>query len=305
MTALLRWRAPVLSRVHNQEMILKMMTTAVAVAALAAVAVQAQAAEGSRWSEGIGFYIGVDSLANATGTFAGLANPNANRLTMLFDHGNHFHGIGAYSYSGTAAAPVTLPTNSNNRIPETYARTNPDNQALALTAGTGAFAGKLVSTVQSSGVNHEYGHLGAASIQSLVGLSPEADVLYGSSSGRYSQVYDGVLVGLKLESATAGLKVAANGDLDLFDTSNVAVLGDGNSFSFLPTFYVDAGAAAGTYTAQFSLVNLGTNQSVLNSGTFYIDFAVAPAVPEPGTWALMVAGLATLGAVARRRKNAA
>ena len=282
-----------------------MMKRTVAVAALAALAAQAQAAEGARWSEGIGFYIGVDSLATvASGTFAGLANPNAGRLTLLFDHGDHFHGIGAYSYSGSAAAPVLETTNTNNRIPETYARTTPDNQALALSTGSGAFTGKLVSAVQTAGVNHEYGHLGAASIQSLAGLGEQAEVLYGSSGARWSQAYEGVVVGLKLESISSGLKVAANGDMDLFDTSSVFVLGQGNSLSFLPTFYVDANAAAGTYTAQFSLVNLGSNQAVLNGGNFYIDFAVAPAVPEPGTWALMAAGLATLGVVARRRKAA-
>ena len=34
------------------------------------------------------------------------------------------------------------------------------------------------------------------------------------------------------------------------------------------------------------------------------DFLVATAIPEPGTWALMMAGLGVLGFVARRRKTA-
>lgn len=38
-------------------------------------------------------------------------------------------------------------------------------------------------------------------------------------------------------------------------------------------------------------------------GTWTLQPAVAP-VPEPGTWALLLAGLAGVGAVARRRKNA-
>lgn len=35
-----------------------------------------------------------------------------------------------------------------------------------------------------------------------------------------------------------------------------------------------------------------------------VDFVSAPPVPEPGTWALMIAGLAAVGAVARRRSGA-
>jgi hypothetical protein len=63
------------------------------------------------------------------------------RLTFLFDHGDHFHGIGAYSYSGTAGTPVVHSTNANNRLPELSTRTNPANRAIHLTAGSGAFAG--------------------------------------------------------------------------------------------------------------------------------------------------------------------
>lgn len=79
-----------------------------------------------RHDEGIGFYVGLDGLATvASGTYAGLSNPNADRLTLLFDHGNHFHGIGAYSYTGSAMVPDVLSTNANNRIPEVSSRENP------------------------------------------------------------------------------------------------------------------------------------------------------------------------------------
>ncbi|WP_018411253.1 all3515 family Zur-repressed PEP-CTERM protein [Methyloversatilis thermotolerans] len=270
------------------------------------VSLPSHAAEPLRADEGIGFYIGIDSLATITsGTFAGQANPNYGRLTFLFDHGNHFHGIGAYSYSGTADAPVINGTNANNRLPELYSRIDPLPGTLALTTGSGDYAGKWVSGVLGEDVaHHEYSYLGMSSIQSLSGgaAGSAESVLFNSSSERWNAALDGVQVALKLEYATPGLKVAANGDMDLFDSGNLYLLGSGNSFDFLPTFWVDSTAAAGTYTAQFSLVNLGSNTAVRDSGTFYIDFAVPAPVPEPASWALFVGGLLMLSQVARRRR---
>ena len=75
------------------------------------------------------FFIGVDNFeVLRSGTYAVLENSNYNRLTFLFAHPeedpttNHFHGIGAYSYSGSADNPIINSTSSNNRIPEPYQR---------------------------------------------------------------------------------------------------------------------------------------------------------------------------------------
>lgn len=263
-------------------------------------------ASGVRADEGIGFYIGVDSLATvASGTFAGLANPNAGRLTLLLDHGNHFHGIGAYSYTGTAAAPVVLPTSANNRLPEPSSRVNEATSSVALQAGTGAFAGQWVSGVLPDGAPAaDYSYLGTASIQSLAGLNATADVLYGSSANRWSTSYADVVVGLRLEGISDGLKVAIGNDLDAFagGVGSVFTLGSSGTLSFLPTFYTEGNAAPGTYSAQFSLVNLGGNGAVQDGGSFHYDFSVAAPVPEPQTWALMLMGLAVAAGVARRRR---
>jgi hypothetical protein len=148
----------------------------------------------------------------------------------------------------------------------------------------------------------EYSYLGVASVHSLAGLSAEANILYNSSGARWNTAADDVVVGLKLESITPGLMVAIGGQLDVFGTGDVVTLGSLASFSALPVLYADASAAAGTYTARFSLVNLGSNTAVSNSGSFYIDVSV-PAVPEPATWGLALAGLALTGLMAARRRR--
>ncbi len=285
---------------------MKFSLTAVALAL--AVATSAHADGAVRADEGIGFYVGIDGLATiASGTFAGKANPNYGRLTWLFDHGDHYHGIGAYSYSGTAAAPVISATNANNRLPELYSRVDAATSSIALVAGTGAWSGSWVSAVlPESAPAHEYSFLGAASTQSLNGLSPEANVLFNSSGGRWNGTASGVTVALKLESITSGLKVAAGGNNDVFagGAGSLFVLGDAGMAAFNPVFHVDGGAAPGVYTAQFSLVNIGSNTAVRDGGTFFYDFSVAAPVPEPSSYALMIAGLAGVGFLARRRKQA-
>jgi hypothetical protein len=265
------------------------------------VAGGAQAADGARFADGIAFYVGVDSnVVIASGTFAGLANPNAGRLTLLFDHGDHFHGIGAYSYTGTAAAPVVMSTSANNRIPEPYTRAGGATDAIPLQAGSGASGGRWVSGVlPQDAPTHAYSHLGFASVQSLQGLSAEADVLFASSRHRWSADVSGVTVGLQLVSATPGLKISAGGS-DVFASSSVVTLGSSGSFTFMPTFWVDGAAAAGTYSATFSLLNLGgANAHVRDSGTFSFDFSVPSPVPEPASWLLMGLGAAAL--LLRRR----
>ena len=267
--------------------------------ASALVATAAQAAEGSRHDEGIGFYVGIDSrITFPSGTYAGRLNPNAGRLSLLFDHGDHFHGIGNYSLSGPADAPITVPTNANNRIPETYTGIT----SIPLQAGSGAFAGTWASQVlPESEPAYEYSYLGIASIQSLDGLSPMADVLFHSSGDRWSAHYQNTTVALKLVSATAGLKVAAGGMMDIFGGGDTYTLGPSGNFSFMPTYYLNSGAAPGIYAAQFMLINQGGNANASSSGTFYLDFSVPTPVPEPGTWAMFGLGLLGLAWASRRR----
>lgn len=265
----------------------------------------ALALDGQRWDEGIGYFVGIDTLSTvASGTFAGLANPNAGRLTWLFDHGDHFHSIGAYSYTGTASAPVVNTTNANNRIPELYTRTNDSNNAIPLMQGSGLFSGSWASGVlPASTATHDYSHLGVASIQSLDNVDAGSEVLFHSSNNRWNASFQGVTVGLQLLSSTPGLKVAVGNALDVFGAGSVYALGSSVSFAAAPVFYLDGSAADGIYSAQFQLVNLGSNPNVRQSGTFSYDFRVAQPIPEPSTWLTLVAGLMAITALTSRRRR--
>jgi hypothetical protein len=265
-------------------------------AALAAVSFAASAQV--RHDEGIGFYVGFDALSTvASGGYAGLPQINNNRLTLLLDHGNHFHGIGAYSYVGPAPFPGVSDTNANNRIPEIYTLEPP----LPLSAGSGLYASRLRSSVGAS----EYSHLGIASIQSLSTFAPgtDEDILFHSSSNRWSGSLTGVTVGLQLINATPGLKIGSESVVDLFGLSNTILLGHGNTFEFKPVYSVAADAMPGTYSAEFKLVSLNPASPYGDSGRFYFDFAVAAPVPEPGAYMMMLAGLMFLTVAARRRRG--
>ncbi len=245
------------------------------------------------------FFIGVDGRTTIpSGTYGGLAEPNAGRLTLLFGHGDHYHGIGAYSYSGPAVSPTINPTNANNTIPELYTSL----PGLNLTLGSGVYAGRYVSGLGTDVQDLEYGDLGmlATTALSLTG-DPEDSVLFNSSAGRWTGALGQQQIGLELVSISSGLEV---GDLlgnTLFPggVGSIETLGVGDLLDFEPVFFT-AIAGLASYSATFRLRDLGTAGGgpalFGDSGTFTFAFQV---VPEPGTALLMGLGLVGLASVRR------
>ena len=247
---------------------------------------------------GAEYLIGRDRLGTiASGTYGGLANPNFGRLTMLFNHGNHYHGIGAYSYTGTPPDHTVLSTNSNNRIPETYTGLPP----LSLVPGSGPlYADKLVNHPDPT---VEYTSITFRSVDSLAGYAPgsEESILYNSSNGRWSSSLAGTKIAIELVSITSGLTVGDASTLNLFESSNRYALGAGDLIDFTPVFWVAAGAAMQTYSAEFRFLDLGVNGAVLSAGgTFNFDFAPTPVPLPAAAWMLLSGALALVGA--RRRQ---
>jgi len=254
------------------------------------ISIQSHAAEGSL----AGYYIGLDNRASMTsGDYNGLDNPNYGNLTLLLNHGNHYHGIGTYSYSGPAATPTSNDTNTNNRVPEISSLEAP----LALNWGSGSlYSGKLTSQNNPS----EYGKLTFARVDDLAGheTGSEEQILFNSSADRWSTLLGDTAIGLQLISATAGLFVGDHQTANLFANSDTISLDSFLDDGFAPIFWTAANVPAGTYTAEFRLV--GLNNASTNSGRFYFDFAPA-AVPLPAAFWFFATGLFGYIGLSRKR----
>lgn len=242
------------------------------------------------------FYVGIDSRTapfNASAADGGGAypdNPNFERLTLLYQHGDHYHGLGAYRYLGPAASPTLEDTNANNRVPEISTGQPP----LALVAGSGAYAGKFV-TMHLGGV--EYSDLELRNVQSLDGVE---EALFHSSADRWSGAFDAADVHLKLLSVSAPqLNVGSLTDPAALPVGGDVHVGEGSeAFSFTPVLWVDSTAPAGDYWAEFQLVDASGTYG--DSGRFFID--VRHVVPEPASHLLFGAGMLIGSVILGRRK---
>lgn len=250
------------------------------------------------------YIVGVDSRTTIpSGTYAGLNNPNHNRLTLLFAHtyvdtpaSNHYHSKGVYVYTGPNLGASTATTvSSSNFLPE---GTLPP---LTLTLASGGFYdGKLVSAPIADPLdqNYAFSFLTLEDVDKLRGFGPTdpETILLDSSSGRWNGSLAGADVHLELVFRTPGLNIGVGALTNAFVNP-----GDDwhleDSFSFTPTFWTEANVDIGTYIAQFKLVD--ENAVFGDSGTFEFRFQV---IPEPSA-AAALAGFTALGLVATRRRH--
>ncbi len=134
------------------------------------------------------------------------------------------------------------------------------------------------------------------------------DTLVTQETGALSQAVTFSLgSGLTLNGFAAWMITTAVGpgprligvNIDIFDSANSLVVSDGGvvvSNGFATSSFASVLLGAGTY----KLVATGTG---VRASSLDIGLSFANPVPEPETYALMLAGLATLGYMVRRRKR--
>lgn len=246
------------------------------------------------------YYVGIDNLTTvASGTYAGLPNPNYQRLTFLYAHTypdapstNHYHSKGTQVYTGPNLGGSTQVTTSpSNFVPE---GTNPP---IALQPGTGLYAGKLVSTPYSLvGETYHWSDTTIGNTQSLAGFGPTdgESYLFNSSAGRWNAPFNAADIHWELVSLTPGLNVGNASQLNIVLSPGDDVhVGEGDQmFEFTPLFWTEVSAPNGVYEARFRLVD--------ESGTYGSsgEIRVLTVVPEPA----MLSAVASVFALVRRRR---
>jgi len=272
------------------------MSRQVLAAAVAATALGAARADAALHS----YYIGVDGLGTlTTGTYAGLANPNHNHLTLLYAHhfsdapsSNHYHSKGARVYTGPVSAPAVI-RSSSDFVPEgTIA-------PIPLSGGSGLYAGKLVTTpiADPNDVHYDWSRMTMANTDSLNGFAPGTGehFLFNSSGGRWTPAAAGAHLHAEIVNLTPGLNVGDATSLNIGGVGDeLHLTSPGNFLNFTPVLWTDSTAANGTYEAVFRFFD--EDGAFGDSGNIRFRVQV---IPEPATLS-MLAGVGVM--LVRRRR---
>lgn len=144
----------------------------------------------------------------------------------------------------------------------------------------------------------------------LIPTATQSDVYdTGSTSGVFKWTLTFNLTGFDANTAAfTGRWAADNNGTVLLNGNVISTLGADKGFLDWTSFSATTGFVAGVNTLEFVVNNTataggnftGVRAEFLSSN---VNPSIAPAVPEPQTYALMLAGLGALGFIARRRRG--
>lgn len=143
----------------------------------------------------------------------------------------------------------------------------------------------------------------------LIPSANQSDSYDNGSEGTFSWSLNFDLTGFDASTASFSGRWAADNNGVLLLNGNVISSISGDGYASWTTFAATTGFLAGSNTLTFVVTNTvneranytGLRAEFLSSNV--TPLTVAPAVPEPQTYAMMLAGLGVVGFVARRRRG--
>jgi PEP-CTERM motif-containing protein len=231
-------------------------------------------------------------ISFTTGSSLSLTTPSFGSLSLISSNLNNFVGLGKIGQNVTNTTLSAYKTNTVTGSGPTYAGVSPSpvlaTESVAYTYVTHSNASF------ESGSNDDFLTIDLGQLAS------------GASADQSFSLYDRGGLGLKNFSASY-----LSGD-DVFDVDGVNSFAAGASGSYSAEFDGQSPSALTSYSGIYRLTftddvsGLGKYASD-SVGTNYVDLtmtaSVAAAVPEPETYAMMLAGLGLMGFIARRRKQ--
>jgi hypothetical protein len=211
--------------------------------------------------------------------------------TVSFGANNSFTETGYLSFTGFQNGGTTLSAdaglNANYSLYVMFTGSGTLNGNVS--TGSGVLSAGSFSSLTYSlyGVN---GTTTFSPTNVSFGTAGATPTLLGSGSlGTGNGVVTSGTTGTTVTSATATV-------------SNTSFMANNGTFFAAPVPFYDLAFATFSNTST-QIVPTGTGFSIIQGGGA-LNFAVSP-IPEPSTYALMLAGLAVVGGVARRRKSRA